>query len=372
MGIASGIILFLVCLSGTIYTFRTEIEKWMEPNKFYHSQTNQHPPLSADVIITNVESRYQGKVVSVTIPSNRSMNWQLAVKKPGEKGRPKSYFINPINTETAGEQGGTTSDFFTTVMKMHRWLMMEESTGRVVVGVATIIMCLMVITGIILWFPAQLRYIKQGLRIKFSANWKRINHDLHNVLGFYAFIILLVMTLTGLCWSFEWYRNGVSNVLGAKVFRGRGEKPMISEKKDGSAGTASANVVITEMQKLFPYDGVLRISIPEEANSAITATKSKTGFFAMSGSDKVQFNAFTGEALKVERFRDKRANVQIADSIRAIHTGEIFGTASKIIYFLACLIATSLPVTGTIIWLNKMKKKNKPVGVARTSNKEFA
>ncbi|MDR3273390.1 MAG: PepSY domain-containing protein, partial [Flavobacteriaceae bacterium] len=36
--------------------------------------------------------------------------------------------------------------------------------------------------------------------------------------------------------------------------------------------------------------------------------------------------------------------------------GEVFGTFSKILYFLACLIGTSLPVTGTLIWLNKMKK----------------
>jgi len=51
--------------------------------------------------------------------------------------------------------------------------------------------------------------------------------------------------------------------------------------------------------------------------------------------------------------------VQIASLIKPIHTGQIFGTFSKIIYFIACLIATSLPITGTIIWLNKLKKKRK-------------
>ncbi len=53
-------------------------------------------------------------------------------------------------------------------------------------------------------------------------------------------------------------------------------------------------------------------------------------------------------------------NAKIADSIKILHTGEIFGTVSKIIYFIVCLIATSLPVTGTMIWLNKKKKIKTP------------
>jgi uncharacterized iron-regulated membrane protein len=66
-----------------------------------------------------------------------------------------------------------------------------------------------------------------------------------------------------------------------------------------------------------------------------------------------------------EIFSEKPFNVQIASLIKPIHTGEIFGTFSKIIYFLACLIATSLPITGTLIWLNKMKKGSKKKKVKR-------
>ncbi|MNL59158.1 hypothetical protein D3C87_1828610 [compost metagenome] len=81
------------------------------------------------------------------------------------------------------------------------------------------------------------------------------------------------------------------------------------------------------------------------------------GFFALAASDKIQLDKYNGKTLKVERFEDKKFNEQIAASIRPLHTGEIFGTFSKILYFISCLIATSLPITGTIIWLNKLKKK---------------
>ncbi|HXS57859.1 MAG TPA: hypothetical protein VN726_17115, partial [Hanamia sp.] len=39
--------------------------------------------------------------------------------------------------------------------------------------------------------------------------------------------------------------------------------------------------------------------------------------------------------------------------------GSIYGMFTKLLYFFACLIATTLPVTGTIIWINKLKKKKK-------------
>jgi len=68
---------------------------------------------------------------------------------------------------------------------------------------------------------------------------------------------------------------------------------------------------------------------------------------------------YSGEILKIEIFKDKPFNERVAGSIKAIHVGNVYGTFTKIIYFLACLIATSLPVTGTLIWLNKMKKKGK-------------
>lgn len=57
-----------------------------------------------------------------------------------------------------------------------------------------------------------------------------------------------------------------------------------------------------------------------------------------------------GSVLLKEFFSEKPLNVQFASLIKPIHTGEIFGIFSKWIYFIACLIATSLPVTGTLIW----------------------
>ncbi|MGY0037795.1 PepSY domain-containing protein [Pedobacter sp. NJ-S-72] len=61
------------------------------------------------------------------------------------------------------------------------------------------------------------------------------------------------------------------------------------------------------------------------------------------------------------KFSDLPFNERISGSLKSLHLGDVYGMFTKLIYFLACLIATSLPVTGTLIWLNKMKKKKKPI-----------
>ncbi len=283
LGLSSGIILFIVCLSGTVYTFQKEIIQLVEPEKFKISVPDNGNRLATGALISQVEERLNGKVTTIEMSDNPAATFKVTVSAPsatnGEKkgaknsGRGKAYYVDPYTGAVLGNDGGKTKEFFTTVMKLHRWLLIEGGTGRVIVGSATIIFVLLTLTGIILWFPAKIRYWKQGLRIKTDANWKRVNHDLHNTLGFYSFILLLIMGLTGLCWSFEWYRNGVSNVMGAEVFKGRGEKPLPSVASPLLSEAIGIDNVVSTAEIAFPYTGRLRISLPEEPEGSFVVSK---------------------------------------------------------------------------------------------------
>ncbi|MDR0705480.1 MAG: PepSY domain-containing protein [Planctomycetaceae bacterium] len=82
----------------------------------------------------------------------------------------------------------------------------------------------------------------------------------------------------------------------------------------------------------------------------------------------MQFDQYTGELLKCDLFDQLPFNEKIASLIFPLHNGEIFGTLSKVIYFVTCLIATSLPITGVILWARKLrsrysKRKNTPISI---------
>ena len=235
----------------------------------------------------------------------------------------------------------------------------------------------------VIWFPQKLRSWRHGLKIKWTGGWKRINHDLHNTLAFYSLIFLFLMGITGPQWSFPWYREGLQKSLGtykeAPGGGGRGGNgPQAGGGRERGAGAPGADrqqapeaqeAVVEAVPRLsletylaaadqaLPYSGDYRVTLPAEDSKELSLSKNRTGFFAPAAGDQLKLDIATASVQEVTRFRDKPFNERVAGSIKALHIGDVYGQFTKLLYFFACLVATSLPITGTLIWLNKMKKK---------------
>ncbi|MBS1631465.1 MAG: PepSY domain-containing protein, partial [Bacteroidetes bacterium] len=129
------------------------------------------------------------------------------------------------------------------------------------------------------------------------------------------------------------------------------------EEEPGELLALSTIVLLAD--KELNYNGNLRISFPSENSKTFAVSKTKTGYFAPAASDRLSIHPATGEVTQKDIFRSKPFNERVAGNIKALHVGNVFGGFSKLLYFITCLIATSLPVTGTIIWINKLKKRRK-------------
>src|SRR5690606_14741687 len=264
-----------------------------------------------------------------------------------------------------------TADFMRSMFSLHRWLLLDRieepligelanrTLGSYITGTATILFTLGVITGLVVWFPQRIKNWKQGLKIKWDGNWKRINHDIHNSLAFYSLIILFLMGITGPQWSFPWYRTGLQKFLGtykeAPASGGRQASASNASSQSGSTeSTLSADSLVVQplpyeellasINEALPYKG--DVTFNETDGDVISARKNKVGFFAPAALDEVKINTKTGNVESVARFKDKPFNERIAGSIKALHIGDVYGPFTKIIYFISCLIATTLPISG--------------------------
>jgi uncharacterized iron-regulated membrane protein len=165
------------------------------------------------------------------------------------------------------------------------------------------------------------------------------------------------MGITGPQWSFEWYRTGLRKSLGTYQSEDAPKpKTPKSDLQIPSANTLSIESFIGVADQNLNYTGDVTISLPADSSGAVQLSKTRKGFFAPVAADKIWIDQYTASVLQSEIFSQKPFNERVSNSIKAIHVGDVYGTFSKILYFLACLIATSLPVTGTLIWINKMKK----------------
>lgn len=413
IGLPSGIIVLLICLSGTIYVFNTEIRELSSPELYKVSHAAGAQRLSAEELIADVGRETGGKVISIKIPADPERTYVLTIRKPeepnlggkkGEKGsaRPEEagkdsvperakgksgtggaerqgppsrgvqYMVNPYSGKILGSSSdkNAVSEFMQVMFSLHRWLLLDRieepligelpnrKLGSYISGTATILFTLGVITGIIIWFPQKIRNWKQGLKIKWNANWKRVNHDIHNSLGFYSCIFLFLMGITGPQWSFEWYRTGLRKTLG--TYQSADAPKAEMPKSDSASMNRTKPMLLSDYiksaNKTLDYQGDMTISIPDGSSDAVLVNITKTGFFAPVAADKIYLDQYTSALIKAEIFSEKPFNERVSSSIKALHVGDVYGKFSKIIYFLACLIATSLPVTGTLVWINKMKK----------------
>lgn len=387
LGLSSGIIIFAICLAGTLYVFNTELTELGAP----HLYKVTVPPegngrKSPDTFIGTVTEHSGGNVSTVKISGSPDRTYTYMVKKEGDRSRfGTSYMVNPYNGELLGSSDDKNAirDFMGTMFSLHRWLLLDKvekpiinglenrKLGSMISGWATIIFTLGCITGMVIWFPRKVKNWRQGLKIKTDGNWKRINHDLHNSLGFYSLLLLLIMGLTGPQWSFTWYRTGLQKTLGTykpekETSSGqRGKRDSAQSVAEGYVPLLSLSELMATADRYLPYTGDYTVSLPKSPGEPVLINKTRIGFFAPAGADKLSLNGRNGDLISSEIFTEKPFNERIAGSIKALHIGNIYGTFSKILYFIACLIATTLPLTGTLIWLNKLKKKKKNIPIAR-------
>jgi uncharacterized iron-regulated membrane protein len=211
--------------------------------------------------------------------------------------------------------------FFRTIQSLHRYLFMAPanhdgtSIGEVIIGITALCSVLILISGIILWWPKSKTMLKNRLSIHFNKGWRRFVYDSHASLGIYAVIFLLLMALTGPTMSFKWYNNGASTIIGMK-----------SESHDMPTIKSPQQI---EKQSSPIIKNAQKSSAPQEAVGNHHEEPGKMG---------------------AHKFFMKIHGGQWA--------GGIFG---EIIYFFAALIGGFLPISGYYLWWKRRKAAHSKV-----------
>lgn len=371
LGLASGIIVFVVCFTGSIWVWRYEVFYFTE--KYQRVEEKQQAFLPPSVLSNRAKAYLISKgdtgAVLGNITYGKGNSTNLIFELPKEKYA--SIFINPYTGQVLKDkrEGSAAENFFIFVRAGHRFLWLPKKIGSPVVGSGCIIFLITLITGLIWWFPKKWtqKTREKSFKIKWDAKWKRLNIDLHNVLGFYALIFVLMLTITGITFSFHWFADGVYKTLTWKTherLKERGPmsdtmllvKPVINSKED---------VIWDDITHKQPNYSRIMINIPEKPKQTYRVTTFFGDGTLLYNSAQNYYDQFTLKPSKWVTQDDKRyQELSLGEKIYRmnfdIHTGQILGLPTKILAFIACIIGASLPVTGTIIWYNRKWGKKKP------------
>lgn len=360
LGLFSGIIVFIIAITGCLYAFQEEIQNITETYRFVTPQNKAFLPPSK---LEEIARKQVPNKVLHAIKYNEKDNAAEAIFFHFEPSYHFTTYLNPYTgevLETVNHEEG----FFAFILDGHFYLWLPHEIGQTVVASATIVFLIMLISGFLLWYPKNKSAAKQRFwfRWKKTTQWKRKNYDLHNVTGFYVLIIGIIFAVTGLVWGFQWFASSYYKIAG-------GEKSLIYEDPKSEmnprtlvdAKIPAIDAVWIQMQQEYPNAVAIEIHPPESKSSPIAANANddKGTYWQI---DYRYFDQYSLKELSVPHIFGRKSTDKVADNLMKmnydIHTGAILGLGGKIFAFVCSLLIASLPVTGCYIWWGR-RKKNK-------------
>lgn len=371
LGLISGLVVVIVSITGCLFAFQYEITQWIRHDLIHADSVKPSQPTLPLPELRNKAAeklRTDHLTYGITTYKDPSRNWSVLhyVYQPGSRtyfGSIKEYktlYINPYNGNIEGIVDEE-NDFFQIVKGIHWSLLLATPIGQPVVVWSTVIFLILLITGFILWWPK--RWNKAGrqrsFKIKWGSSWRRINYDLHNVLGFYFLTIALLIGLTGLYWYFPSAKKALH-------FIGTGEfmlpetppKYVSTIQTREQAKPASLDIAYEKAWSKFPDADRIEFTSPVDSLGTITATirADSDTYYEKS---MMYFDQYTGDVIHSNPYSEKNTGEKLLAMNYDIHVGAIAGLPGKIIAFLASLLCASLPVTGFLIWWDRQKRKKK-------------
>ncbi|MCD8183967.1 MAG: PepSY domain-containing protein [Bacteroides sp.] len=368
LSVPFGLIITVICLSGAALIFENEVMELCRHDLYYVKRA-ETVPLPVEEVLAKVAGALPDSVsvTGVSISSNPERAWQVNLSKP----RRASVYVDQYTGEIKGKS--ERAPFFATMFRLHRWLLDSMKPdggifwGKMIVGTATLMLVFVLISGIVVWLPRTKKALKNSLKITAKKGWHRFCYDLHIAGGLYTLVFLLAMALTGLTWSFAWYRTGFYKIFGVETQQGGGHSTTNRAGEHGAANRAGGHGTtnragghhspFANWQKVYDELKAQNPGYKQITVSKAAATVSFNRFGNQRAADRYAFNPRNGEITETTLYKDTDKSGKIRGWIFSVHVGSWGGMTTRILTFIAALLGGTLPLTGYYLWLRRLKRK---------------
>jgi uncharacterized iron-regulated membrane protein len=369
LGLSSGLVVFIISITGCIYVFEKEIRSVTQPYQFVEKQ--EKPFLPPSQLITIARAHAFGSLPDTGENRIKSIQYGDAKKAAIAAYQTKKdgyvmVYMNPYTGDVL-KRKVLEEDFFRIVLAGHFYLWLPKDIGKPVIATSVLIFVVLLVTGFIMWLPKNLKKanVDKSFKIKWKARFKRLNYDLHNVLGFYVMLVALVIALTGLVWGFEWFNKSLYWVTsGGRALPGKEKHVSDITKATLAEGSPMVDKLWLQLRPDSRNEtGSLQIQLPQKKDDVFAANYNpEEGTYykrEFSRYDQYTLKKLELKGVFAKRFEEASGADKLNRMNYDIHVGAVLGLPGKIMAFFASLICGSLPITGFIVWWGKRKKKKK-------------
>ena len=354
-GLISGLVIAILCFTGTVLAFEKQWVAWSERD------ARQITPPAADSTRLPLEGLRAR--LRTAHPDARPTSF-IVQRDPTAAvavlvGRGGPYYLDPYTGEIREPASKAVSAFMQTMVSWHRYLGFAGETsrprGKLVNGLANLAFAFLAISGLILWLPRiwSWRAVRPSLWFRPNPSSRARDFNWHTTIGFWSAPLLIALTLTALPISFRWAGSLLYTVTGtplpASGPQSSGAPPPAATVAAPAAGTphVSADLLLAAAQSTLPAWQTITLRFPA-AGAAQPATLAvrESATWPRTAVTTLQYDPFTAQLLRRDGYPDLNAARQIRAWTRYLHTGEALGPVGQFVAGLACLGALGLVYTG--------------------------
>ncbi|PEN07734.1 hypothetical protein CRI93_07050 [Longimonas halophila] len=352
MGLNLGLLLFVICLSGTVATLSYEIDGWINPDQ-------QVEPRDAPIDWTAMhdtvaEAFPDGQNLGVYAPGSAYLSFQHAaavsyVSLP--TGETRKVYLDPY---TGALQGSTsffnTQRFFRT---FHRRLF-DGNRGIFLVTLMSLPMLLSALTGWLFYKG----WLKQMVTLRWNRGPRLRWSDLHKGAGIWGLLFALIIALTGIFYFAELMvlANERYDILQPEPL------PQVDKATLPDFGPhpelLPAGEYVAAAQAAFPDLTVHTVRMPHTPSDAVYIDGQAGNPLTRDRASKVHVHPFTGEVLGVQRSGDLGPAAFITDMADPLHFGYFAGFGGKVAWTVFGLVLSFSILSGTYLWMVRSRPRS--------------
>ncbi|TFZ60046.1 PepSY domain-containing protein [Methylorubrum sp. Q1] len=356
LGLTAGLVLALTGLTGALMSYEEAITAFANRDRMQVSAAQDRPPLTPSALAARIEAQLPGRRVSALTLSGDPVQSAVArFARDRAGGRPSPVYADPADGSVLGPV--RLEAFFATVRALHRWLLLPgegKGWGRTITGACTLALLLFLGSGLYLRWPG-----RHGWRVWLRPNLARPGRarwwSLHAVAGTWLLPVYAVSALSGLWWSYEWYRAGATWLLtgpappARAAERAPGGKPPDGNIADGKMpdGTSAIDTAWAEFRATRTAS-LATLTLPGPDAAAI-----RIRWYAPDSNlrNETTYDARTGVRLSDKRAADSALGARIADNMLEVHRGRFFGAPVALLFCLAALALPGFFATGLTLYV---------------------
>ena len=362
LGIVFGLTLFIVGISGAILSYEKEILRFINKDTY-----SVKIPADKQILTTQeILEKYQylnkdAKINSISFSSDKSESVVLNLADPNNR-KGKNIFINPYTAEVLPDIKG--KDFFQFFFVLHRWLAFEKEArtiGKNIVAITTIVCLILTIGGLVVYWPRVKRNFLNSFTFSFKHKKRAFVSTMHSAVGMWVIPFFLLLCLTGLYWSYDWYRSAMFTVMQVEQPKraASSQQTKIDKKEDIKAISFDNHQKVVDIfnQNVSKDYKNARLSLTPNKDGLYTITYLYADATHFRESNSMQIDISKLAVVKDSKFEDKKLNEQLMGSMLPLHSGEYFGWIGQLLMFLASSLMALFVITGYMLYYDRLKKK---------------